>query len=578
MGMTSLNTGLSGLSTNQAQLDVVGNNIANINTVGFKSSRLDFKTQLLENFSYGTAPNGDLGGTNPLQIGLGASAGAVTRNFADGSLSVTGVPTNLALQGNGFFVLEDGTKQVYTRDGSFQLNGLNQLVSGTGQVVQGFGVDSSFNIVPGVLANLVIPVGGLTVAQATQNASMTGNLNSAGAVPTSVADVTLDQALYTSNGAGGINGGTAPSAATLLTDVADSTGANLFQVDDVLNFGGARGSHTVAQQTLTVTAATTLGDLQGFINQTLGINTAAGANGSIVTVPGSSLAAGTDALSQAFSTLTVDGNPGTENDLTLGNNALTISRAGSTLTPFSWTKNASANGESVATSMIIFDSLGSPVKVDMVASLMAKNANGSSWQYYADSPDNLSSTLQTVVGNGLLSFDTNGAMLTAINTPITIDRLNSGALPALTFSLDFSKVTALSGSNSQLASTSQDGSPPGTLTSFSVGNDGLILGSFTNGLSRKVGQIAVATFRNNQGLIDRGDNTFSTGPNSGTAVISAPQQFSAGRVVAGALELANVDLSAEFVNLIAASTGFSAASRVISTSNQLLQELLNSAR
>src|SRR5712671_1954080 len=121
MGITSsMITGLSGLSTAQTQIGVIGNNIANVNTIGFKSSRLDFKTQFLENFSFGTAPSANLGGTNPLQIGLGTQAGAVSRNFGDGSLQVTGVDTNMAVQGSGFFVLKDGAQQVYTRDGSFQ--------------------------------------------------------------------------------------------------------------------------------------------------------------------------------------------------------------------------------------------------------------------------------------------------------------------------------------------------------------------------------------------------------------------------------------------------------------------------
>jgi flagellar hook protein FlgE len=151
-------------------------------------------------------------------------------------------------------------------------------------------------------------------------------------------------------------------------------------------------------------------------------------------------------------------------------------------------------------------------------------------------------------------------------------------MPLLAFDLDFNNTTALSGFNSTMASTMQDGSAQGTLTSFSIGNDGTILGSFTNGLSRTVGQIALATFRNQQGLVDLGNNTFSAGPNSGTAIISAPGEFGAGRVVAGSLELSNVDLSSEFVRLIAASTAFSASSRVISSSNSLLQELLSAAR
>lgn len=576
MGITSsLVTGLSGLSTAQSQIDVVGNNIANVNTVGFKSSRLDFKTQFLENFSYGSAPSGTLGGTNPLQIGLGVQAGAISRNFGDGSLQVTGVDTNLAVQGNGMFVLQEGNKQVYTRDGSFQLNGLNQLVSGTGQLVQGFGVDSSFNIVPGVLTSLTIPVGSLTVAQATANANLTGNLNSAGVISSTVADLTLNQAMYLRDGAGGVDPLNPPTGATALTSVTDASGAAMFQVGDVINLSGTRGTQTIKGQTLTVTGTTTLSDLQNFMSGTLGIDIAAGANGAIATPPGVSLGgAGNSAV------LTINGNPGMANDLTLASNALNLTRGGSTLSPFTFTKNGTADGESIATTLQIYDSLGTPVNVNVVATLESKGATGSNWHFYATSPDSIAtgSSTQTMVGEGTLSYDTSGHLTNAVMPTITVDRVNSGALANLTVTLDFTHTTALSGSNSQLASTFQDGSAPGTLTTFSIGNDGMILGSFSNGLSRKVGQVALATFRNDQGLIDQGSNTFTEGPNSGTAIISAPTQFSAGRIVAGAVELSNVDLSGEFVQLIAASTAFSASSKVITSSNQLLQELLSATR
>ena len=210
MGITSaLNTGLSGLASNQSQIDVVGNNIANVNTVS-KSSRLDFKTQFLQNLSFGTAPSGDMGGTNPMQIGLGTQTGAITRNFGRGSLQVTGVDTNLAIQGDGFFILKDGTQQVYTRDGSFQLNGLNQLVSGTGQLLQGYGVDSSFSIDSSKLTALTIPINALTVAQASQTATAVGQFNATGIAASQVSDLTLGssgtpQPFYLSNGAGGVN-------------------------------------------------------------------------------------------------------------------------------------------------------------------------------------------------------------------------------------------------------------------------------------------------------------------------------------------------------------------------------------
>jgi flagellar hook protein FlgE len=129
-----------------------------------------------------------------------------------------------------------------------------------------------------------------------------------------------------------------------------------------------------------------------------------------------------------------------------------------------------------------------------------------------------------------------------------------------------------------LQESTNDGSQPGTLTTFSIGTNGIISGTFSNGQSRTLGQIALATFRNNEGLVDAGNNTYTEGPNSGNAIITTPQQLSAGSVVAGALELSNVDLSSEFVELISASTGFSASSRVITTSDQLLQELLQAGR
>ena len=226
MGITSsMITGLSGLSANSSSLDVVGNNIANVNTVGFKSSRLDFKTQFLQSFSFGSAPNGDLGGTNPIQVGLGVTNGGVSRDFNDGSREVTGINSNLAMEGDGFFIVKD-SEQSYTRDGTFQLNAENKLVNANGQVVQGFAADSSGNIIPGVLQDVVIPINDLTMAQATTSIPVTGGLNGAGDLPTQVANLTLDQPFFVSNGSGGVTG-TAPTATTPLSQLADASGNTL---------------------------------------------------------------------------------------------------------------------------------------------------------------------------------------------------------------------------------------------------------------------------------------------------------------------------------------------------------------
>jgi flagellar hook protein FlgE len=129
-----------------------------------------------------------------------------------------------------------------------------------------------------------------------------------------------------------------------------------------------------------------------------------------------------------------------------------------------------------------------------------------------------------------------------------------------------------------MVTTTQDGYASGTLTGFSVGADGVITGSFSNGLTRTLGQLAVATFTNPEGLVSSVNNLYMVGPNSGQPVIAPPQTLGAGRVLSGALELSNVDLTREFIGLITATTGFSASGRVISTSNDLLNELLTIAR
>jgi flagellar hook protein FlgE len=146
----------------------------------------------------------------------------------------------------------------------------------------------------------------------------------------------------------------------------------------------------------------------------------------------------------------------------------------------------------------------------------------------------------------------------------------------MTLKLD--SITSLTSQNSEMVMTSQDGSAIGQLNDFSIGANGIITGSFSNGLTRNLGQVAVATFKNPAGLVDNGGNMYASGANSGEAIITAPMQLGSGAIRAGSLEQSNVDLSTEFINLIVASTGFSASSRVITTSDQLLTELLNTTR
>jgi flagellar hook protein FlgE len=244
--------------------------------------------------------------------------------------------------------------------------------------------------------------------------------------------------------------------------------------------------------------------------------------------------------------------------------------------PIALTRSSFANGESVRTSFIIYDSLGTPVTVDMTFVLQGTTASGgTTWQMIAESDD--SDALSRIVGLSEVTFDSDGTLLTSTSQTLSIVRDN-GANSPLTISLDFNSdtyaVSSLSDTASNLAAVFQNGSPIGTLSNFSIAEDGRIAGSFTNGLTRTIGQVAIAKFTNPEGLVDAGDNLYRSGPNSGAAFITRPREFGTGRLVGSALEQSNVDLSQEFINMILASTGYSAASRVITTTDELINQLL----
>jgi len=576
MGLTSaLFTGLSGLDVNQQSLNVIGNNIANANTTAFKASMLIATPQFYVTDSGGTAPTETFGGTNPSQTGLGVQVATIEKDFTPGSLQATGKDTDLAINGNGFFVVNGANGPLYTRDGSFSLNSQNQLVTTAGQLVQGYGVDSSFDIVPGALQNVTIPVGASSTAQATQNVSLTGNLDAGGVIATGASILNTD-ALTTLGGAG------APDGTTLLTNIAASTdnATPLFTAGQTFTLNGVKGSSDLAPQTFTVSGTSTLQDLENFFQTGLQINTTIAPPTPGGPTPGASLVADPTDPNSVF--LTITGNTGTANALTLGTGAFTSSGGVSPLTFGAGTdangNTSDPNGESITTTAQVYDSLGNPINVNVTAVYQGSSSTGTTWQFYATSPNSTDPTGNDIVGSGTLSFDSSGNLLGSQGTTINIDRAGSGAKSPLAINLDFSGMTALASQTSNLVVANQDGSALGSLTSFSIGTDGVITGSFSNGLTRSLGQVALATFNNNDGLIDEGSNLYSSSANSGAAIVTTPDNLGAGTIQSGALELSNVDLSTEFTNLIIASTGFSASSRVITTSDQLITDLLNSNR
>jgi len=574
-------TALSGLNANARSIDVIGNNISNVNTTAFKSSRLMFSTMFSRTFSIGTAPSDSSGGTNPGQVGLGVQIAGTQRNFSGGTISPSGDSRDLAIEGDGFFVVDSGGTQAYTRAGAFRTNAVHDLVNISGDRVLGYGVDGNFNISAGALQPLNIPLGALTLAQATTSVHLAGNLNAGGAVPTrgsrtdllgQAPDVGL-RAIANANPPPSPGNQIEPT--TRLVDVEDPdqvlTGIPLFFVGDTFEVRGVeKGTKTLAPAQLPITSTATVQDLMDFLTAVMGIQNTGSANPDGST-PGVS-------LETHLGIITVDGNTGTANNLRIDPSDLRIldDSGDYRRNAFATVPKQVADGESVRTTYVVFDSLGSPLEVDLAMVLDGKSNGGTSWRYYLDSAAD--SDVSIALGTGLVDFDTFGQLITTSPVQVTVDLDDTGAQSPLVFEMAFASgqdsVTALADTESSLAATYRDGAPIGTLTSYGVGQDGIINGVFSNGLVRTLGQVVLATFANNDGLIDIGDNLFQYGPNSGTPVVTPPGSMGAGTIVGGALEQSDVDLSAEFIGLIQASTGFSANSRVIQTCNDLYQQLL----
>ncbi len=577
---TALYSALSGMNANSRSLDVIGNNVANVNTTAFKGSRTLFSNLFSRNLSEGTEPTQNFGGTNPSQIGLGVQVGGIQKQYTSGTISATGNSNDLAINGDGFFVVNDRGVQKYTRDGSFSKNAADELVTVSGARVMGYGVDSNYNIIDGQLQPISIPLGRDSVAIATTQVHMSGNLNASGTLPTKGATVALSGtqsaglvAISTANPAPGT--GNRVASTTRLVDIEDpaqvGSDTPLFAAGQNLQMQSVeKGNKVLPTRTLVISATTTLADLNQFLSDSIGIDTSVGANPDGRT-PGVTVNPTTGVIS-------IIGNTGTANDLRVSaSNLRLLDTSGALIrSPFVPAKTTSADGESVRTSFVTYNSLGAEVKVDVTLVAQSRSNAGTTWRYFLESGDDSDSSRQ--LATGTVSFDTGGQLLTTNPIPVNVDQNGTGAGTPLTFELSFASsdgnVTALADDRSQIAAVFRNGSPLGSLSSFSIGADGSINGSYSNGLTRTLGRVVVAKFSSNEGLVDDGNNTYRVGPDSGNAQILTPGTLGAGRVVSGSLELSNVDLSNEFIKMVQASTGFSANSRVIRTVDELMNQLL----
>lgn len=580
MSTTAMYTGLSGLSTHSRRIEVIGNNIANVNTTAFKASHLAFETQLSRTISAGSEPGDTTGGVNPFQVGMGVQVGAMQRDTTQGSINATGDGRDLAIDGSGFFMVQRGNERLYTRDGSFRVDAENNLVSPDGLRVLGFLADESYNIVEGVAAPINIPLNALTIAEATSTVRMAGNLNAAGQLATRGSSTILS-----GTAAGGLSlipgatvAPTAPNvieATSLLAEIEDplqpGSGAPLFSPGQSIALSGVeRGGSTLPSASFLVEAASTLQDFLDFLTASLGIQAVEGGNPDGST-PGA-------ALDPQSGRITVTGNIGTVNDLTIEAQDIRLLDANGDLVrlPFVSAKEASADGEAVRTSFVVYDSLGAEVEVNASFVLDSRSNAGTTWRYFFDSAADTDGN--GALATGTISFDTSGNLTTTAPIPIAISVNSSGAATPLAFNVelrsDTQSLSALADDESSVASVFRDGSAMGVLQNYSVDADGTVLGAFSNAVVRPLARLAIAMFANDAGLVEAGSNLMDEGANSGPASVRSPGTFGAGRVVSGALEASNVDLGREFIDMILTSTGYSASSRVVRTADELMQQLL----
>lgn len=407
--LRSLFTGISGLRSHQLMLDVTSNNIANVNTMGFKASNTLFQDTLSQLVTGSGAPQAGNGGTNPSQVGLGVQVGAVTTNFGQGSAQITGKNTDMMINGDGFFVVMNKGEQMYTRNGAFSFDADGRLVNNSGMVMQGWGVNEEGAVDTRLVPDdVVLPISTIFAPKKTEAASFTGNL------------------------------------------------------------------------------------------------------------PGDA-----------------------------------------------------ADGTEITTSIRTYDQAGAERTVSVT--FTKDNAPATTWQVVAT--DETAPAPNTVSG----SIDVGGDGANAHNLQLTLPITTPNPADSYTMNIDLSKVTGYAGQNT-VAPANQNGYSMGSLSSFSISKDGMVVGVFSNGLKRTLAQLALANFNNPTGLEKAGESAWRSTVNSGEPRLGVAGTGSRGFLQGQALEMSNVDLGQEFTNLVVAQRGFQANSKVITTSDELLQELVNMKR
>lgn len=513
--------GLSGLSAAAKNLDVIGNNVANASTVGFKGAQAQFADVYASS----------LGGGN--QAGIGTRVATIAQQFTQGNITTTNNSLDMAISGNGFFRLSNNGTITYARNGQFQMDKNGYIVTPQGYRVTGFLPNALGAIVATAPADLLISTADL-LPNATTAVTAGLNLDSRLSLPTgstggnvvgSAAVVTLTIGAGNNTLTSVTVDGVASAAVVIPSATYGSAAALASAVQTAVN---ADPTLVAAGKSVTVTAGGT-----GILTMT---SASAGPTSTIGALAGSAVA-----------------------------NLFTAPVYTAGAVPAFNPNNSTTFNSS--TSMTVYDSLGS----SHVASLYFVKTSTNNWNAYLTVDG-----VNTQAANAPLTamtFGTNG-VLTAPAAPVTSTAFTPTGAAAQTLSLDFA-ATSQFGGIFGVNSLSQDGYTSGRLTGFSTGADGMVTGRYSNGQSQTLGQVVLANFSNPQGLQPLGANNWAETSTSGTPLVGAPGSSSLGVLQTSAVEDSNVDLTAELVNMITAQRVYQANAQSVKTQDQVLQTIVN---
>ena len=597
--LKSLFSGVSGLQSHQVAMDVESNNIANVNTTGFKYSRANFSDLLSQNRAIATAPQGQLGGKNPVQIGLGTSANSTTRIFSQGSIQNTDKNTDVAIQGDGFFIVspDGGNTYKYTRAGDFKFDAKGNFVDNNGFIVQGWLQDENTGKVDSTapIQNINIPPGKTTPAQPTSEVVLKANLNSGPLVESFSPAYSVSNSGIVADNGSGQSTETSGDMGVLFNENGEA-----FSLQDgqgvKISFTGTEYNYLYTADTSTQPAVTGAGSNPKYFHTVADLREAidnqvsSDANSDVkVTVNDqgkfeieNSDANGNDINIQVSAY--TDSNTTENEKFTINMQALNaVLPAGSTGKAISQGFEAATHSSSID----VFDSLGTKHTLRMeYRKTAASEATGSQWDMKITVPEpgkiNDDPNYPANEKRGTVRFNNDGS-LASYDPPNISYTANNGSAADQQINLslgtanDFDGLTSFD-SRSSTSGISQDGFTGGDLVGIRIDQSGTLIGSFSNGRSFGLAQISMAKFTNNEGLATGGGNIYEQTANSGEPIIGSAATAGRGFIQSSALEGSNVDLSQSLTQLIIIQRGYEANGKTITTSDQMLQTLLGIKR